>query len=57
MAVIGLNGARKATLVKLICGLIDPKEGTMYCNGIDIRAYNGPLPRCFRIFSENEDIR
>jgi len=40
LAVVGLNGVGKTTLIKLICGLFDPTEGRVLLNGRDIREYN-----------------
>lgn len=40
LAVVGLNGAGKTTMVKLICGFLDPTEGQVLLNGVDIRTYN-----------------
>lgn len=40
LAIVGLNGTGKTTLVKLICGFYDPTEGTVLLNGQDIRQYN-----------------
>lgn len=40
VAVVGLNGAGKTTLVKLMTGLLDPGEGHVLLNGIDIREFN-----------------
>ena len=40
LAVVGLNGVGKTTLIKLICGLLDPTEGRVMLDGIDIRNYN-----------------
>lgn len=40
LAVVGLNGAGKTMLVKLIAGLFDPTEGCVTLNGTDIRVYN-----------------
>lgn len=40
LAVVGLNGAGKTTLVMLLCGLLDPTEGKVTLNGVDIREYN-----------------
>ncbi|MCM1214416.1 MAG: ABC transporter ATP-binding protein/permease [Lachnospiraceae bacterium] len=40
LAVVGLNGAGKTTMIRLLCGLFDPDSGQVLMNGIDIRAYN-----------------
>ena len=40
LAIVGLNGAGKTTIVKLLCGLYDPTEGAVLINGIDIRVYD-----------------
>ncbi len=40
VAIVGLNGAGKSTVVKLLCGLLDPTEGRILLNGIDIREFN-----------------
>ncbi|MDE7282514.1 MAG: ABC transporter ATP-binding protein/permease [Lachnospiraceae bacterium] len=40
VAVVGLNGAGKTTLVKLMTGLLDPDEGCVLLNGIDIREFD-----------------
>lgn len=36
-ALIGVNGAGKSTLVKLLLGIFEPTEGTIYINGIDLK--------------------
>ena len=36
MALVGINGAGKTTIVKLICGFYKPLSGHIYLNGIDI---------------------
>ena len=36
LALVGINGAGKTTIVKLICGLYKPDSGYIYVNGIDI---------------------
>ena len=36
LALVGINGAGKTTIVKLICGLYKPDAGHIYINGIDI---------------------
>ncbi len=40
VAIVGLNGAGKTTLIKLITGLLDPDEGRVLLNGVDIRKFN-----------------
>lgn len=40
LAIVGLNGAGKTTIVKLLCGLLDPTEGRVLLNGKDIRRFN-----------------
>ena len=40
LAIVGLNGTGKTTLVKLLCGLLDPTEGKVLLNGKDIRDFN-----------------
>lgn len=40
LAVVGLNGAGKSTMIKLLLRLYDPSEGRILLNGVDIRKYN-----------------
>ncbi len=40
LALVGLNGAGKTTIVKLMCGLYDPTEGEILLNGVNIKKYN-----------------
>ena len=40
LALVGLNGAGKTTIVKLMCGLYDPTEGEILLNGVNVREYN-----------------
>ncbi|REE86140.1 ATP-binding cassette subfamily B protein [Paenibacillus taihuensis] len=40
LAVVGLNGSGKTTMIKLLCRLYEPAEGVITLNGIDIREYD-----------------
>lgn len=40
LAIVGLNGAGKTSLVKIICGFYDPTEGEVLLNGINIKELN-----------------
>ncbi len=40
MAVVGMNGSGKTTMIKLLCRLYDPTEGYITLNDIDIKKYN-----------------
>lgn len=37
MAVVGMNGSGKTTMIKLLCRLYDPTQGQITLNGIDIK--------------------
>jgi ATP-binding cassette subfamily B protein len=39
LAVVGLNGAGKTTLIKILAGFLEPDEGVVLLNGVDIRTY------------------
>lgn len=39
LAVVGLNGAGKTTMIKLLMRLYDPTEGEILLDGVDIRSY------------------
>ena len=39
LAVVGLNGAGKTTMIKLLLRLYEPTEGRILLNGTDIRSY------------------
>jgi ABC-type multidrug transport system fused ATPase/permease subunit len=39
-ALVGINGAGKTTIVKLMCGFYQPTEGRILINGIDTRELN-----------------
>lgn len=40
LALVGLNGAGKTTVVKLMCGLYNPTQGEILLNGVNIEEYN-----------------
>ena len=39
LAVVGMNGSGKTTMIKLLCRLYDPTDGVITLNGVDIREY------------------
>lgn len=39
VAVVGMNGSGKTTMIKLLCRLYDPTEGQILLNSLDIRQY------------------
>lgn len=49
LAVVGLNGAGKTTMIKLLLRLYDPTEGYITLNGIDIRHFR--KDEYYRLFS------
>lgn len=49
LAVVGLNGAGKTTMIKLLLRLYDPTSGRITINGVDIRQYR--REEYFRLFS------
>ena len=49
LAVVGLNGAGKTTMIKLLLRLYDPTEGSVTLNGTDIRKYR--REDYYRLFS------
>ena len=39
LALVGVNGAGKTTIIKLLCGMYRPDQGTIRINGTDIRNF------------------
>lgn len=40
LAVVGMNGAGKTTMVKLLCRLYEPTSGRILLNGVDIKSFD-----------------
>ncbi|MBN2605475.1 MAG: ABC transporter ATP-binding protein [Bacilli bacterium] len=40
MALVGINGAGKTTIVKLLCGFYQPLKGNILINGVDMKEYD-----------------
>lgn len=59
LSVVGLNGAGKTTIVKLLCRLYDPDHGEILMDGINIKEYNygeymkvfSPVFQDFKLFA------
>ncbi|HOG01473.1 MAG TPA: ABC transporter ATP-binding protein [Clostridia bacterium] len=49
LAVVGVNGSGKTTMVKLLCRLYNPSEGAILLNGVDVREYK--FEQYIRLFS------
>jgi ATP-binding cassette subfamily B protein len=45
VALVGNNGSGKSTIVKLLAGLYEPTAGSVYMNGVDIRALDRAVLR------------
>jgi len=39
LAIVGMNGSGKTTMIKLLCRLYDPDEGHINLNGTDVKEY------------------
>ena len=59
LSVVGLNGAGKTTMVKLLCRLYDPTEGEILMDGVNIKEYDyeeymsvfAPVFQDFKLFA------
>lgn len=49
LAIVGRDGIGKSTLAKLICGLLDPDEGAVLLDGVDVRTLDRRA--YYRLFS------
>ena len=49
LAIVGMNGSGKTTMIKLLCRLYDPDEGEILLNGVDIRKFR--MDEYSRLFS------
>lgn len=56
-AIIGLNGAGKTTIIKLLLRFYDPDEGKILIDGIDIKEYSiESLRKCFGVTFQDFNI-
>ncbi len=57
VALVGLNGAGKSTIMKLLMRFYDVTEGSIRINGRDIREYRlEDLRSCFSVYLQNDII-
>lgn len=56
VSIVGLNGAGKTSIVKLICRFYEPTKGQIYLNGINIQEYSKEsyLKRISAVFQESK---
>ena len=54
MAIVGLNGAGKTTIAKLLCRLYDPQQGAIEIDGVDLRRldFDGWRARLAAVFQD-----
>ncbi len=57
ISLFGPNGSGKSTLSKILCGLIDPSEGLVEIDGIDVRDVDlDSLRKVVALVSDNNEI-
>jgi heme exporter protein A len=55
--VAGVNGAGKTSLLRILCGLLEPREGTVYWRGSDIRGCRHRYHRELLYIGHNPGIK
>ena len=57
LAIVGMNGCGKTTLVKLLCRLYDPTEGEIFLDGINIKEYRyGDYLKAFSVVFQDYSL-